>query len=73
MCARHAEGVVAVRQIDNADVLAKQKARLAAVRAARDPAKVRAALAALEAGARAPAGDACQVPIVLCVCWLALW
>jgi methylmalonyl-CoA mutase len=43
---------IEVRHIDNSAVLAAQKARLAAVRAGRDPARVAAALEALEAAAR---------------------
>lgn len=45
-----------VRKIDNSVVLAKQKARLQAVRASRDEAAVKEALAALEAAARAEPG-----------------
>jgi len=44
---------VDVRTIDNSAVLAAQTARLAALRARRDPSTVAAALAALEAGAAA--------------------
>eukprot|EP00197_Chlamydomonas_leiostraca_P007123 CAMPEP_0202862898 /NCGR_PEP_ID=MMETSP1391-20130828/3763_1 /ASSEMBLY_ACC=CAM_ASM_000867 /TAXON_ID=1034604 /ORGANISM="Chlamydomonas leiostraca, Strain SAG 11-49" /LENGTH=664 /DNA_ID=CAMNT_0049542493 /DNA_START=222 /DNA_END=2216 /DNA_ORIENTATION=+ len=49
------EEVVSVRQIDNSVVLGAQKARLARMRAARDGAAVKAALAALTAAAKAPA------------------
>lgn len=42
-----------VRTIDNSEVLAKQTARLAALRASRDPEAVSAALVAVEAAARA--------------------
>ncbi len=45
------EGQVAYREVDNAAVLKTQRARLAEVKAGRDPVRVEAALAALRQGA----------------------
>ena len=47
------ESDIEVREVDNSAVRNSQLARLARVKASRDPAKVAAALTALEAGARA--------------------
>ncbi len=59
------EPPVDILEVDNSAVRAAQVARLAAIKAARDEPRVRAALDALRAGAQAASGEGAEAPNLL--------